>query len=266
MKALVLDFDGVISDSSGEAFVVALRTWTELEPGSRLVAALGRNGADHTVPDVAAEPLCRAFRDLIPLGNRAEDFGVALRALEQGTAIHDQAGYDAFRAGQDPAWLDRFHGRFYAHRAALREESLAHWTQLQKPYTPFLALLRRRSSDVPLAIATAKDGLSVRILLEHYGVADLFPDGMVMDKETGRSKCAHLAAIQARLGLAWGEITFVDDRVNHLQQVAGLGVRPVLAAWGHNTSREHALARDLGYPVAAIGDAEAVIFGGQRGA
>ena len=36
VKALALDFDGVISDSAREAFVVALRTHRDLNPASRL--------------------------------------------------------------------------------------------------------------------------------------------------------------------------------------------------------------------------------------
>ena len=58
------------------------------------------------------------------------------------------------------------------------------------------------------------------------------------------------------------EITFVDDKVNHLVTVAELGVRPVLAGWGFNTPREHELARHLGFPVANFVDAEAVLYGG----
>ena len=38
MRLLALDFDGVISDSAPEAFVVALRTFCELRPGSGLAA------------------------------------------------------------------------------------------------------------------------------------------------------------------------------------------------------------------------------------
>ena len=37
---LALDFDGVISDSAPEAFVVALRTWVALREGTSLAAEL----------------------------------------------------------------------------------------------------------------------------------------------------------------------------------------------------------------------------------
>ncbi len=268
MRALVLDFDGVLVDSSREAHVVALRTYLALAPSSPLRRFLGpvRPGADPARHGFDSDPLYRAFHDLVPLGNRAEDFGVALAAFERGAAIADQADYDAFFAGQDPIWLDAFHHEFYRQRAALRAESLDGWLGLQRPFSPFLDLLRRRAGEVAYAIATAKDGASVRLLLDRYGAADLFAPEAVLDKETGRSKRRHLEVVHERLGVEWRELTFVDDKVNHLEAVSDLGVRPVLAAWGHNTRREHARARALGFAVAALDDAEAALFGGTDGA
>jgi hypothetical protein len=53
---------------------------------------------------------------------------------------------------------------------------------------------------------------------------------------------------------------FVDDKLNHLERAATLGVRPVLAAWGYNSSREHRLARDRGFAVATLANAEEILF------
>ncbi len=248
MKALVLDFDGVISDSAREAFVVARRTWLALCPGS----SLGE-----------ADPsrLYAGFLALMPLGNRAEDYGAALAALERGVRIPDQARYDSFRAGQDEEWLREFHRRFYAERARFAAEDPWGWRRLLAPYPRFLAVLRRRAGEVSYAIATSKDGDSLRILLQHYGVDDLFPARSLHDKETGVSKTAHLEQVQSELGLEFAELTFVDDKVNHLDAVAGLGVRCALAAWGYNGPREHALARERGHLVCTLDDVEERLFG-----
>ena len=102
---------------------------------------------------------------------------------------------------------------------------------------------------------------SLEVLLDHLGVADLFPARLRLDKETGVHKTDHLAALAKRLEIRLDEITFVDDKVNHLERVAALGVRPVLAGWGHNTPREHARAADLGFAVARLDTADAVLFG-----
>jgi hypothetical protein len=55
-------------------------------------------------------------------------------------------------------------------------------------------------------------------------------------------------------------MTFVDDKVNHLDAVAALGVRCGLASWGYNGEREVALARARGYLVLGLEDAEAQLF------
>jgi phosphoglycolate phosphatase-like HAD superfamily hydrolase len=248
MKLLVLDFDGVISDSGREAFVVARRTYLALRPDSSL-----RDGDD--------EALYAAFVEIMPLGNRAEDFGVALAAIEAGVALPDQAAYDAFHVAQDPAWLRAFHARFYQVRDAFARSDPAGWLALLRPYPHFLATLRRRAGACRYAIATAKDRRSVRVLLREYGVADLFRDDLVLDKEAGVTKVAHHEHLARHCGVAYPEMTFVDDKVNHLDAVASLGVRCALSAWGYNGPREHRLARDHGHRICSLDDVESQLFG-----
>jgi len=250
VKLLVLDFDGVVSDSAREAFAVARRTYIELRPGSPLRAA-------------DEEPLWRAFLALMPLGNRAEDYAAALAAIDAGVddALGDQAAYDAWRQAQDPGWLCAFHRRFYEVRTALSEADRAAWLAMLAPYPRLLAILRRRAGRCEYAIASAKDRRSVGILLAHYGVADLFAPELVVDKEAGVTKDAHLAHLARLRGLDYAELTFVDDKVNHLDTVAPLGVRCALAAWGYNGPREHRLARAHGHLVCTLDDFEPQLFG-----
>ena len=75
------------------------------------------------------------------------------------------------------------------------------------------------------------------------------------------SKRAHLIALAELLGTDFGDMTFVDDKVNHLEAVAGLGVRCALAAWGYNGPQEYALARERGFLVCELSDVERVLFG-----
>jgi len=248
MKALVLDFDGVISDSAREAFRVAWETYRELRP-------------DASLADADPASLYPDFLEMMPLGNRAEDYAVELAALDAGREIPDQAAYDAFKAGIDPAWLRDFHRRFYRVREAWAARDPQGWHALMGPYEPLLAVLRAHAGEVELAIATSKDRGSVRRLLEAYGVADLFGEGRVLDKETGPSKRAHLEHLHELLRVPYPEMTFVDDKVNHLEPVAPLGVRCVLAAWGYNGPREHRRARELGFPVVRLDEVEAALFG-----
>jgi phosphoglycolate phosphatase-like HAD superfamily hydrolase len=243
LKLLALDFDGVISDSAPEAFRVALRTWRTLRPDTRL-----------------GDEIYDAFLEMMPLGNRAEDYAVELAALETGRVLGSQGEYDAFKSELDAGDLRRFHRRFYKERSSLFKADPAAWHALIGPYAEFLSLLRRRAPEVELAIATAKDYRSVGRLLAVYGVDDLFSEGRILDKETGVSKAAHLEHLHRSVGVAYPEMTFVDDKLNHLEAVASLGVRCVLAAWGYNGPREHAAARESGFLVCNLDDVEGTLF------
>lgn len=261
MRVLALDFDGVICDSAREAFLVALRTYATFRPDSPLLAEV-RSRLGSLEADPRSDPAYAAFLDLLPLGNRAEDFGVALLAIEEGARVSDQEQYDEFYGRQDDGWRRRFHRRFYEQRAALRDDHRRAWLDLHSVYEPLPEILSRLADDYHLAIATAKDAASVRILLEEFGVARLFGPGAVLDKETGVEKTDHLRHLQATLGVDFAAITFLEDKVKHLQRAAALGVRPVLAGWGYGTPREKEVARRAGIPVARLDDLERLLTSG----
>ena len=265
MHILALDFDGVLCDSSREVFVVAVDAYASREPGSVLLERLRplRDDALDGGDGFRSDALYATFIELLPLGNRAEDFGVSLKAVENHLEISDQEQYDAFFGTVDAYWLKSFHREFYAARSRLREADTAAWLELHLPYPGLAEILRRHRGRTRPAVATAKDARSVHLLLEHLGYGGVFDAELILDKETGVDKTHHLQALRERTGSDFDRITFVDDKVNHLVKVAALGVRPVLAGWGFNTQREHARARELGYAVATLDDAEAVLFEGE---
>jgi phosphoglycolate phosphatase-like HAD superfamily hydrolase len=247
-----MDFDGVVSDSAREAFIVAVRTYLDLRPDSP------RAPVDE---DPDSHPLFGPFMDLMPLGNGAADYGTMLTALRSGADLPDQSAYDAFRAARDPDWLERYARRFYEVRSELAGVDPTGWRGLMRPYAPFLDLLRRRAgTGVTYAIATSKDVGSVEVLLDDYGVADLIPLDRVVDRAAGPRKSVHLERLRERLGFDFGAMTFIDDKVNHLDSVAPLGVRCALAAWGYNGRREHELAVTRGYLVCELEDVEGKLF------
>ncbi|MBI9083692.1 MAG: HAD family hydrolase [Desulfobacterales bacterium] len=263
MKILALDFDGVICDSSREIFLVTLRTCAALDSDLDAAEYLDRLQArSGDRDDFAADPVYTAFVALFPLGNGAEDFAVALKAVMSGLALPDQAAYDRYFRQQNAGWKDAFHRAFYDQRAALRAEDEARWLALHGTWPAVTSLLKDRAGAVPYAVCTAKDAVSVQKLLAHFGIGDLFSVDLILDKETGAQKIAHLTELARRTGVDPAEITFVDDKVSHLQKVAPLGVRCVLAAWGDNGSREHLQARQEGFPVAGLERVEEILFSG----
>ena len=261
LRLLALDFDGVIADSAPEAFVVAMRTFRELRPGAGPEPGVAHGPGAPARAQVLAHPLYPEFLELMPLGNRAEDYGVILTALAAREPLPDQAAYDAWRDRLDRDWLRAFHKSFYRIRAGIADADPAGWTALMAPYPELPGLLRRRAGEVVLAIATAKDRRSVAALLRSYGIDDLFPEDRVLDKETGVSKADHLAHLHGRLGIPYPEMAFLEDKVTHLDAVARLGVRCALAAWGYNGEREIRQARARGHLVCTLADVEQQLFG-----
>jgi phosphoglycolate phosphatase-like HAD superfamily hydrolase len=249
VKVLALDFDGVICDSAREAFTVAVRSFAEVFPEHRLPGAPEQNAG-----------LYARFLETMPLGNRAEDYAVGLAAFATGQPLPDQAAYDAFYASLDKPQLRAFHKRFYQIRAAWAERDPEGWLAHMAPYPGITELLRRRAGEVHLAIATAKDRASVRQLLTAYGIAELFPDGFVLDKEAGVKKHMHIERLAERTGASPAAVTFVDDKVNHLEDVATLGARCVLAAWGYNGVRERRVAEERGFLVCELEEFESAVF------
>ena len=194
MRILALDFDGVISDSAPEAFVIALRTYIELlGPGETPLAAdldaLEAGGLDRGT--VIRSSLYADFVEAMPLGNGAVDFAVELTALERGDPLRDQQDYDAYKEAllaARPEFAVAFRERFYRLRREFASRDVRGWLAMMAPYPDFVSVLRRRASARDLAIATAKDFTSVRQLLRHYALAGLFLEERVLDKETGVSK------------------------------------------------------------------------------
>lgn len=238
MRVLALDFDGVLFDSAAEAFVVALRAYRREFEGCRFGADAERDAK-----------LYAGFLELMALGNRAEDYGAALYALEHGIEVEDQAAYDAVYQGLPRARLRAFHKRFYRVRQAFASQDPEAWFAATRPYPGILPLLRKYEKEVRLALATAKDRRSVRYLLQRAGASDLFPEAFVHDKETGVSKCAHIEALAADVGCGADQITFIDDKVRHLLDVSTTGARCMLAGWGYNGPREQRQARAAGFLV-----------------
>lgn len=251
---LVLDFDGVISDSARESFAVAVRTYSLLRPNSNLPSRLSRVGSE------IYESVYKNFLQIMPLGNRAEDYAVALIAIESERLISSQSSYDEFYAAQDSDFLGSFHRKLYEERRHWRERDPEGWCNLVGPYSSLVDLIRRRGNEVILAIATAKDRGSIEMLLERYSLTSYFDRDLVCDKEYGRNKCKHLQHIRNRLDVSFANITFVDDKLNHLEAVSDLGVRCVLAAWGYNGLREQKAAENRGFTVVDLQGVESKLF------
>jgi len=251
-QLLALDFDGVISDSLLEAYLLTWRT------AGKIDTKLEKPGVP--IPDLDN---IHAFRDehkehwdsfsrMVPFGNRAEDYLVIQRAVQTGKSIGTQEEFDSFRKTLKQQQLDRFHEEFYRERYRLTENHWEGWIALNKPYPGISQAIEALSSRFELAVATSKDARTVRSVLDSYGLRSFFREGRVLDKSMGGSKRAHLAALLDICNCTYGEMTFIDDKVAHLIDCADLGVGLYMAGWGYNSPREEKLAASHDIPVLKI--------------
>lgn len=249
---LALDFDGVISDSLLEAYLLTWRIAGKIDP--QLAVVGGRiPGLDniHSFRDENREHW-ESFSPLVPFGNRAEDYLVIHRAVHQGMIIATQEEFDSFRKTFGPRQLDEFHEEFYRERYHLAEHHREGWVALNKPYPGVREAVEALSSRFELAVATSKDSQTVHALLDSYGLSSLFGQGHVLDKSMGGSKRTHLASLRDIFNCTYEEMTFIDDKVAHLIDCSDLGVRLFMASWGYNSTQEAELAASRNIPVLQI--------------
>ena len=126
MTVLALDFDGVLCNSVPETFAPGVQTYSDFVLDSQLVQRINaRLGPwPWSKAEIATDPDFARFEPLLPLGNRAEDFGVALLAMDLEVEVTDQRAYDDLYGSLKKQWLSDFHTRFYENRAVLRSAAV----------------------------------------------------------------------------------------------------------------------------------------------
>ncbi len=226
---LALDFDGVLWDSVGECYQVAIGAYQQELPEG-------------------LEPAFRRGRWLIRCG---PDFYVLLRLLEQDperdltTFNKDQFA----RLGEQwKAEAEEFGQRFYDLRRDLRDNDFEIWSGFQRPYSGFLEQLPRLKKLFPtIAICTTKDEDSVRQLLATQELElPVYGRDFSVDKER------QIRAVAERFNVAPVKIFFIDDLMDNLHQVKPTGAQLMLADWGYNTPQEQEAADEEGIPVVSL--------------
>ncbi|MDA1196501.1 MAG: hypothetical protein O2779_00890 [Nanoarchaeota archaeon] len=219
---LALDFDGVICNSLHDGLVTAKNTYLRFYPKSSL--------ANRDISDEFVKLRCFV--------ENARDFFVVLRSLEEGIAINTQKEFEEYQKGFGKPLLQSYYEYFYDDRDLLQQDIKA-WCAMSPPYEHFLSVLKEMDLS-KVFIVTSKDFKSVRILLDHYGVA--LPSHHIFDNRI-RSKLKKLGM----LGVPLEEVAFVEDLfANILPIKKGSPVKCFLATWGFNNSEQQKVASEEG--------------------
>ena len=240
---LALDFDGVISDSLLEAYLITWRIAGRFD--SRLAPDDGALPTLENIYSFRRENLehWNLFKALVPFCNRGEDYLLAHWVVREKRRITTQEEFNAFAESQSRDQLDRFHQEFYIERYRLADEDRDGWLSLSTAYPGVAEALTVLAGKFTLAVATSKDLESVRRLLQNYGIDGIFEPQAVLDKSVGSSKRIHLTALHELYRCPYHQISFIDDKVAHLIDCLPLGVCAYLSGWGYNGPAEHELAR-----------------------
>jgi len=237
---LALDFDGVLCDGRPEYFESSCRAYGHV--WSPLTLARRRG-------------LRSSFYRLRPVIKSGWEMPVLLRAIVNGVSARRMLG----------GWTDVRDG-IVGEIAAPRDETVgivrralddvrrdwirvapAAWVAENRPYVP-LATLRRVVAEPPrTVVVTTKEGEFTKKILDAWQVrmAD------IAGKERGEHKCDNLLELLAALPDPNGEVWFVEDRIETLEDVVACTareprlarVRLFLASWGYTTAEARAKAR-----------------------
>lgn len=228
---LAFDFDGVIWDSVGECWHVALAAWKQM------------GGSVSSDPSMET-----AFRAARPLVRTGQDFYVVMRFLQEGRGRDlgavDLAELDRLRAGWREPSIE-FDGKFYAERERMREEDFATWSAWQGPYPGIPEAVRELVAAVDvIAITTTKDEASVHRLLATVGL-----EMTVLGKGLTRDKTRQIQHLAEGSGLEPSRILLIDDLLENLEMARRAGARGAMAAWGYNTAAGRDEAHSAGFPL-----------------
>lgn len=224
--SLVLDFDGVIADALEEC---ALVTWLGAHPPAR-------ERAISSYLPVMPAGFRQRFRLVRDYSRILAHFVVAHRPV--AAHITTRTRFETVFGAISADYVRGFSALATSARTRCRTEEPQRWLGLHTLYPGVADVLRAHSGAI--AVVTAKDEASVRAILEHHGLGQTV--GQVFG-ECSRKPDA-VRELAARHGIGTDRLTFVDDNLGNVLQVAQTGARGLWAMWGYSTPEDHLRARN----------------------
>ncbi|MFH1849505.1 MAG: hypothetical protein ABH879_04935 [archaeon] len=241
---LALDFDGVIGDSTDDAFVGAFNTYLHFFPQTALLSRIPVTEHNFELIKRRQGELIRRFCGLRCYGGRtAEELIVIFRIIDERKQIRGQEDFDAYLRLILPEELDKYSTEYFQQRYMVMRKSPDFYNGLTRPYkiVPDVAELMRGHHVI---VVTNKDGKTADFWLNRFGLK--FGKGAIFDKSYSQDKVRKLGFVSERLEVEMEDILFVDDQVSQLIDVQKTGARCFLATWGYNTKSQQRIATDNG--------------------
>ena len=218
-KIIVLDFDGVVCDSSDECMVTSWNAWEEWEARDNF-----RNDLSEFTENNKLN-----FRKVRPRVRGAGEYYILRRAFSEGISIDNQEVFDNL----EEQWqenIEPFKALFFKVREKLRRDDINAWIDLHPIFNGVVEVMKILNDQNRLFIATLKDAKSVRLILENNGIK--IKENRMLDQSRIKSKLQALDIFRKQLGCNKKDMVFIEDNVTHLLEPKNEKYIVFLATWG----------------------------------
>lgn len=219
-KYIVFDFDGVVCDSTNECMVTAWNAWERYN---------NREGFRTSIKDFTNVEI-KKFKPLRPYVRGAGEYYILMRSLSsKNKTIKTQDEFDYLRE----KWkkhLSGYKNLFFVERDRLRKDDIVTWIKLHYIYHDVIEVMKTLNIEKRLLVATMKDGESVNLILNYYGVS-LKPENMV-DQSQISTKLNALKFFVKERKINKRDICFIDDNITHLISPHESGYKVFMTTWG----------------------------------
>ena len=212
---LALDFDGVICDSIEECMVTSYNAYNDLFVRS-------------------TEEIDRQFRSYFYQNRHfvrpASGYYILHEAFNRGIQIKDYNHFVSLSNSHATEMID-FELEFFKKRNSLKIHS-AQWLALHNIYSHVLEFFA--AYDDQAFIVTNKDRDSVEMLLEYFELIKHIKKIYSREDSEDKAELFELLISEVKDERGSEPIVFVDDNVNHLEDLQQYPIQLYYAAWGYS--------------------------------
>ena len=214
----VLDFDGVICDSTPECMVSAWNAWNK------------NHKKEYFFEDLShfSKKQISEFRLLRPFVKGAGEYFTLMKILEEQNVTSINLLKYSEEVKKNKIKNIEFKKDFYFARKKLRNLSEKKWVELHYIYKPVINFMKKIDKN-SLCIATLKDRESVSLILKAQGLE--LSDSQIIDESMINNKLDALNIYVKKLKKKKNEIIFIDDNVTHLLDPFKEGFSVFLSTW-----------------------------------
>lgn len=242
MKALVLDYDGVIADSLMECLFVGFNAYLEFNKGTKLFDGRKFTFDNFDFLIQKHRKAVEQYKMLRPYVIDAFCYYVIAYIIENNIPIEGQNEYNDLRKRLAKGIYADFVELFYSERKRLMESNINEWLGLVKPYERIVPAIKMLDSKFDLAISTNNRKFTIDAFSKKHGIKPK----IVFDSSFGSDKKVHIENIHNEFGANFDEMHFVDDQIRNFAGVLPLNIHCYLATWGYNANEQHEEAKKLG--------------------